>query len=57
MELDESNLSLKGSPTKVVKIAHPKVTRERTIVKANDKESLIKAVGQMIKFIRKRELI
>ncbi|GAH24352.1 unnamed protein product, partial [marine sediment metagenome] len=44
-------------PTRVVKISHPKVTRGGTIVKPNDEESLLKAVNQLIEFIRKKELI
>lgn len=54
MELNESELGLNGSPTRVVKITHPKVTREGTIVKVNDEKSLIEAVSQMIKFINEK---
>ncbi len=57
MELNESKLGLKGSPTRVVKIAYSKVVRKGTILKVNDEETLNEAVSQMIKFMRKKELI
>jgi len=55
--LDESELGLQGSPTRVVKITHPKITRKGTILKVSDDETLNEAVSQMIKFMRKKELI
>ena len=57
MELNELELGLNGSPTRVVKIIHPKVTRGGTVVKANDEKSLNEAVSRMIKFMREKELI
>ena len=57
MELKQTNLGLKGSPTRVVKITHPKVTRGGTIVKVSDEKTLNEAVIRMIKFMRKKELI
>lgn len=57
MGLDESELGLNGSPTRVVKIVHPKVTRGGTVVKVNDEESLTEAVSRMIKFMREKELV
>jgi electron transfer flavoprotein beta subunit len=56
-KLDESELGLNGSPTRVVKIARPKVVRKGTILKASDEKSLNEAVSQMIKFVRGKELI
>lgn len=57
MKLDKSKLGLEGSPTRVVKISHPKVARSGTIVRPADEESLSKAINQLIKFMRKKELI
>ena len=57
MKLDKSKLGLEGSPTRVVKISHPKVTRGGTIVRPADEESLLKAVDQLIEFIREKELV
>jgi len=57
MELDESELGLNGSPTRVVKITHPKVVRKGTIFKVSDEESFNEAVSQMIKFMLGKELI
>ena len=57
MELNESELGLKGSATRVVKITHPKVVRKGTIIKVSDEKTLNEAVSRMIKFIREKELI
>ena len=57
MELNELELGLNGSPTRVVKITHPKVVRKGTILKASDEKSLNEAVNRMIKFMRGKELI
>ena len=57
MELNELELGLNGSPTRVVKITHPKVVRKGTILKASDEESLTEAVSRMIKFMREKELV
>lgn len=57
MELNELELGLNGSPTRVVRITHPKVTRKGTILKVSDEKSLNEAVNRMIKFMREKELI
>jgi len=57
MKLKQTNLGLKGSPTRVVKITHPKVTRRGTIVKISDEKTLNEAVSRMIKFMRGKGLI
>jgi len=51
------NLGLKGSPTRVVKIDTPKVTRSCLVVKAIDEASVHSAVGQLIQFLDSRDLI
>ncbi|TVR85388.1 MAG: electron transfer flavoprotein subunit beta/FixA family protein [Spirochaetaceae bacterium] len=57
MTIDVSKLGLKGSPTKVVKIETPKVTRSGTIVKANSEEALESAVDQLVEWLKERELV
>ena len=57
MKLESSHLGLKGSPTRVVKIGHPRVTRSGTVIKATDEKSLAKAVDELLKFIQEKELV
>lgn len=57
MGLDESNLGLKGSPTRVEKIYTPIVTREGTVVSAHDEKSLEQAVNQMLIFMQEKNII
>lgn len=57
VEFDRARLGLKGSPTKVVKIETPKVTRGGTVVAAQDEESLGVAVDRLVGFLRSRELV
>jgi len=57
MDLDPGSLGSKGSPTKVVKIATPKVTRGGTIVHANDEKSIADAVDQLMKYLESKELV
>jgi electron transfer flavoprotein beta subunit len=51
------NLGLKGSPTRVVKIDTPKVTRSCTVVKAIDEAAAHDAVTQLIEFLDNRDLV
>jgi electron transfer flavoprotein beta subunit len=57
LKLEESYIGLKGSPTKVVKIGYPKVTRGGKIVKAAGDEGVNEAVEGLIKFLEAKELI
>lgn len=57
LQLDESYIGLKGSPTKVVKISYPKVTRGGKIVTAVGEEGVNEAVEELIKFLEAKELI
>jgi electron transfer flavoprotein beta subunit len=57
MELDPGSLGLKGSPTKVVKIDTPKVTRGGKLVHALGEEGVIKAVDELMEFLASKELI
>jgi len=57
MELDAAALGLKGSPTKVVKIDTPKVTRGGTVVKAGDDESIVTAVNELMTFLEAKGIL
>ncbi|HUX21156.1 MAG TPA: electron transfer flavoprotein subunit beta/FixA family protein [Spirochaetia bacterium] len=55
MELERANLGLKGSPTKVVAIRKPRVSRGGRVVTAYD--DVPSAVAELIKFLRERNAI
>jgi electron transfer flavoprotein beta subunit len=57
MELDPASLGLKGSPTKVVKIDSPKLTRGGTTVRANDDEAVVAAVDKLVEFLDAKGLL
>jgi len=56
MELEPSFLGLKGSPTKVVKIDTPKVTRGGIQVLAGDDEAVEAAVARLLAFLEEKGL-
>lgn len=56
MEVDPAFLGLAGSPTKVVKIATPKVTRGGTTVRAEGDEETAEAVDRLLAFLEERGL-
>jgi len=57
MELDPTSLGLKGSPTKVVKIDTPKVTRGGKLVHAQGEDGVVKAVDELMEFLAAKELV
>jgi electron transfer flavoprotein beta subunit len=57
MDLEPSALGLKGSPTKVVKIDTPKVTRGGTVVKAGDDEAVVSAVNELMTFLEAKGIL
>lgn len=57
LPVEEAKLGLKGSPTRVVKIETPKVTRGGTVKKAADEASLTEAVDDLVRFLQAKELI
>ncbi len=57
LNLEESYIGLKGSPTKVVKIGYPKVTRGGKLVKAAGEEGVNEAIDELMKFLEEKELI
>jgi electron transfer flavoprotein beta subunit len=50
-------LGLKGSPTRVVKIHRPKVSRQCTKVVAGDEAAVVKAVDGLIELLESKDLI
>jgi electron transfer flavoprotein beta subunit len=57
LELEPTYLGLKGSPTKVVRVATPKVTRSGTVVRALDEAAVGDAVERLMAFLDARDLL
>jgi len=57
MGLDRSKLGLNGSPTRVVRISRPKITRGGTILKAIDESAIAKALDEFIKFLQEKNIV
>ncbi|MBN2874184.1 MAG: electron transfer flavoprotein subunit beta/FixA family protein [Spirochaetales bacterium] len=57
MELEPAALGLKGSPTKVVKIDTPKVTRGGKVVRAGDDEAVVSAVDELMSFLEAKGIV
>ena len=57
MDLDAASLGLKGSPTKVVKIATPKVTRGGELVTAGTEDEVVSAVDRLMAFLEEKDLV
>ena len=53
--LSADELGLKGSPTRVVKIFRPRITRQGQKLSAGDPQAIGAAVDQLLEFLRKRE--
>ncbi|MFA6785037.1 MAG: electron transfer flavoprotein subunit beta/FixA family protein [Sphaerochaeta sp.] len=54
---DPNNLGLQGSPTRVVRIESPKLTRTCTVVRATDEASTHEAVDQLLQFLADKNLL
>jgi len=57
IKVDRTNLGLKGSPTRVVNIARPVVTRNGEIIRLIGEEDLAEAIRRLIEFLQKRDII
>ena len=57
IEADPACIGLKGSPTRVVKIETPSVTRHCTVVQAGDDASISTAVDTLFLFLEERNLL
>jgi electron transfer flavoprotein beta subunit len=56
-DIQHEFLGLKGSPTKVVKIANSKITREGHTVRADDEELMAAAVKEFIDLLDKKGVL
>jgi len=57
LDMNEDYLGLEGSPTRVVTIDHPKVTRGGTVVDVREDGNIKKAVSQLIDYLKSEELV
>jgi len=57
LEVDSRMLGLTGSPTRVVKIFRPKVTRQCQKVPATDDDAIAEAADQLVAFLQNRQLL
>ncbi len=57
LDVEPGYLGLKGSPTKVVKVATPKVTRSGTLLRAPDEDAVAEAIEQLLAFLDGRDLL
>lgn len=57
VSMEAKKLGLKGSPTRVVKIDRPRVTRDGEFIKVSDEDSQQKAIKRLIEFLRETEAV
>ena len=57
LDVDPGLIGLKGSPTRVVRIETPRVTRGGVLVQAREEQDLEQAVDRLVGFLRERDLI
>lgn len=54
---DPEDIGLRGSPTRVVCIAHPQVTRKGELVVVKDASEVDKAARQVVEFMKQRNIL
>ena len=57
LDMDEDLLGLQGSPTRVVNIDHPKVTRGGTVIDVREDGNVKEAVSKLIDYLKSKELV
>lgn len=57
LDMDEDYLGLQGSPTRVVNIDHPKVTRGGTVIDVREDGNVEEAVSKLIDYLKSKELV
>ncbi len=57
LDVERDRIGLNGSPTRVVKIFRPRVTRHCELVHATDEHALADAVDRLVAFLEKKDLI
>ena len=55
--VSSEEIGLRGSPTRVVKIFRPKITRQGQRIPAGDGQAISSAVDQLVKFLQQKELL
>lgn len=57
LPVEKDKIGLLGSPTRVIKIEAPKVTRGGTLLKPKDREGLLDAVERLVDFLKARDIV
>jgi electron transfer flavoprotein beta subunit len=57
LEVKEEKLGLAGSPTRVVKIYRPKVTRKGALLQVKDDKTLQQAVDSLISYLKRKKIV
>ena len=57
INIQEENLGLNGSPTRVVKIYRPQVTRKGTLCQVKDEQTLTEAVDKLFSYLKQKKII
>jgi len=57
IDVENKNLGLKGSPTRVVRISKPKVSRNGELFVCKNDQDIENAVGKMFEFLESKEII
>lgn len=55
--IPEEEIGLKGSPTKVVKIYRPQITRKGTLLVVKDEKTLSESIDRLISFLEEKKII
>jgi electron transfer flavoprotein beta subunit len=57
LHVPSDEIGLKGSPTRVVKIFRPKITRQGQKLPAVDEQAISSAADQLLRFLQQKELL
>lgn len=57
LQVEADKLGLKGSPTRVVKIFRPSVTRQCEKITATDEQAIDEATDKLVQFLQEKELL
>jgi len=57
IKVKEEELGLTGSPTRVVRIYRPQVTRKGTILQAKDEKTLAESIDKLISFLEEKKIV
>jgi electron transfer flavoprotein beta subunit len=57
LQVPGDEVGLKGSPTRVVKIFRPKITRQGQKIPAGDEQAVSSAVDRLLQFLQQKELV